>query len=74
MYEITDVKSYIICVDTRYDNRLFDDVLFNVPIAFLILNSLIFEIIDKQKLEADLFKDIFADLSDYFIDDFDDRF
>jgi hypothetical protein len=50
MNEISDVKSWIACVDTRCIIRLFDDILFNVSIVFLILNALIFEIIDKQKL------------------------
>jgi hypothetical protein len=56
MYEISDVKIWIACVDTRYAIRLFDNILFNAPVVFLILDALIFEIIDEQKLEADLFK------------------
>jgi hypothetical protein len=36
------------------------------------MDALIFEIIDEQKLEVDLFEDMFIDLSDCFIDDLDD--
>jgi hypothetical protein len=74
MYEISNVKSCVACVDTRYEIRLFDDILFNAPVMFLILDALIFEIIDKKKLEADLFNDMFTDLFDCFIDDHDDEF
>jgi hypothetical protein len=74
MYEISDVKSWIACIDTRYTIRLFDDILFNAPVVFLILDPLIFEIIDKQTLEVNLFKVMFTDLSDCFIDDLDDGF
>jgi hypothetical protein len=41
---------------------------------FLILNALIFEIIGGKKFYVDLFKDMFTNLFDCFIDDLDDGF
>jgi hypothetical protein len=49
MYEIFNVKSCIVRVDTIYAIRLFDDILFNAPVVFLILDALTFKIIDEKK-------------------------
>jgi hypothetical protein len=75
---MSDIRSLISCVDTRYAVRLFDDILVNNS-GFCSDYVFNFGYVDfrngwKAELEADVFDNIFTNLFDCFIDDLDDQF
>jgi hypothetical protein len=78
MHEISDSVSLIFCVGIRYAIRLFDDILVNDS-GFCydyVFNSgcIDFRNVWKAEFEADVFDNIFINLSDCFIDDLNDSF